>query len=112
MYCIFSFVSPLFFQNTVKMPVDRDSETYNMNHRRRGYALIFNHKNFDPRLDLKTRNGTDADRDNLQLTLRQLGFDVKVYNDCSFKEIEQILKELANDDHSDADCVLGLHFLC
>ena len=62
MYCIFSFVSPLFFQNTVKMPVDRDSETYNMNHRRRGYALIFNHKNFDPRLGLKTRNGTDADR--------------------------------------------------
>ena len=61
-YCIFSFVSPLFFQNTVKMPVDRDSETYNMNHRRRGYALIFNHKNFDPRLGLKTRNGTDADR--------------------------------------------------
>ena len=44
------------------MPVDRDSETYNMNHRRRGYALIFNHKNFDPRLGLKTRNGTDADR--------------------------------------------------
>ena len=94
----------------IKMPVDRDSETYNMNHRRRGYALIFNHKNFDPRLDLKTRNGTDADRDNLQLTLRQLGFDVKVYNDCSFKEIEQVLEELANDDHSDADCILGLHF--
>ena len=96
----------------IKMPVDRDSETYNMNHRRRGYALIFNHKNFDPRLDLKTRNGTDGDRDNLQMTLRQLDFDVKVYNDCSFKEIEQVLEELANDDHSDADCILGLHFLC
>ena len=97
----------------IKMPVDRDSETYNMNHRRRGNALIFNHKNFDPRLDhLKTRNGTDVDRDNLQMTLRQLDFDVKVYNDCSFKEIEQVLEELANDDHSDADCVLGtIHIL-
>ena len=46
------------------------------------------------------------------MTLRQLDFDVKVYNDCSFIEIEQVLEELANDDHSDADCVLGLHFLC
>ena len=26
------------------MPVDRDSEIYNMNHRRRGIALVFNHK--------------------------------------------------------------------
>ena len=61
-FIVFSVLFLLFFQNTVKMPVDRDSETYNMNHRRRGYALIFNHKNFDPRLGLKTRNGTDADR--------------------------------------------------
>ena len=48
------------------MPVEKDSETYNMNHKRRGLAIVFNHKNFDPRLGLKTRNGTDADRDNLR----------------------------------------------
>jgi len=92
--------------NTAKMPVDRDSELYNMNHRRRGHAIIFNHKNFDPRLGLKTRNGTDADRDNLRITLRQLDFEVKVFNDASFKQIEQVLEDLANENHSDADCIL------
>ena len=73
------------------MPVDRDSEIYNMNHRRRGIALVFNHKNFDQRLGLKVRNGTDTDRDNLRMTLRQLDFDVRVYNDLPYKEMENIL---------------------
>jgi len=77
-----------------------------MNHRRRGIAIIFNHKNFDQRLGLKTRNGTDADRDNLRITLRQMDFEVKVYNDASYKEIERVLEELASENHSDADCVL------
>ena len=73
------------------MPVDRDSEIYNMNHRRRGIAIVFNHKNFDQRLGLKVRNGTDTDRDNLRMTLRQLDFDVRVYNDLPYKEMENIL---------------------
>ena len=38
--------------------------------------IFFQH--FDPRLGLKTRNGTDADRDNLRITLRQLDFDVSL----------------------------------
>lgn len=69
------------------MPVDKDADSYNMNHKRRGIAIIFNHKNFDPRLGLKTRNGTDADRDNLKMTLRQLDFDVKVFDDLPLREI-------------------------
>ncbi len=59
------------------MPVEKDSEVYNMNHRRRGIALLFNHMNFDHRLGLKARNGTDKDRDNLRMTLRQLDFEVR-----------------------------------
>ena len=58
------------------MPVEKDAERYNMNHRRRGLAFIFNHKTFDTRLGLKQRNGTDADRDNLRFTLQTLDFDV------------------------------------
>lgn len=78
-------------QNVAAMPVERDSEIYNMNHRRRGVAIIFNHKCFDPRLGLKIRNGTDTDRDNLRLTLRQLDFEVRVFNDLPYKEMERIL---------------------
>lgn len=72
------------------MPVEKDAESYNMGHKRRGLALIFNHKNFDPRLGLKPRNGTDADRDNLRMTLRQLDFDVKVFNDLPLRDIVSI----------------------
>ena len=103
------------------MPVERDSEQYNMNHRRRGKAMIFNHKNFDPRLGLKARNGTDRDRDNLRITLRNLDFEVKVYDDLPYKEMERILEDLAADNHADADCVfvavlshgeLGILYAC
>ena len=48
------------------MPVEKDSEVYNMNHRRRGVAFVFNHMHFDTRLGLKQRNGTNTDRDNLE----------------------------------------------
>ena len=67
------------------MPVERDSEVYNMNHPRRGIAIIFNHMNFDPRLGLKQRNGTNVDRDSLRSVLKGLDFEVKVYNDLYFK---------------------------
>jgi hypothetical protein len=72
-------------QNVAAMPVEKDAEYYNMNHKRRGLAFIFNHKHFDPRLGLKTRNGTDADRDNLRITLRQLDFDVSLaaFSQCN-----------------------------
>jgi len=87
------------------MPCEKDAEFYNMNHRRRGKAFIFNHMNFDSRLSLKTRNGTNNDRDNLRVSLRQLDFDVEVYNDLPFKEIDRILENASMDDHSDADCI-------
>ena len=56
-----------------------------MNHRRRGVALIFNHKRFDHHLQLRDRNGTDADKDNLRSALRSLDFEVRVYTDLPFK---------------------------
>ena len=49
---------------------------------------------------LKTRHGADADCDNLRYTLRSLDFEVKVYEDAALKTIQQVLEELANEDHS------------
>ena len=87
---------------------------------------------------MKQRNGTDADRDNLRITLRQLEFEVgynetflliiigillksfnkkliysfentfqvNVYNDLPFKEMERILEQAsAETNHSDHDCI-------
>ena len=38
-------------------------------------------------------------------TLRSLDFEVRVYNDLPFKQLERTLEEAARDDHSDADCI-------
>lgn len=88
------------------LPCERNATIYNMRHKRRGVALILNHKNFDPRLGLKVRNGTDADKENLRITLRQLEFEVHSYDDLKFKDIEKLIDHLSqNDLHSDADCL-------
>jgi hypothetical protein len=39
------------------------------------------------------------------VVLRQLDFEVEVYNDLPYKEIERILEQAGMEDHSDADCV-------
>ena len=62
-------------------------------------------KKFHQSLGLTVRNGTDTDRDNLQMTLGHLDFEVHVYNDLPYKKMENILEELSRDDHSDADCI-------
>jgi len=90
----------------IPMPTEKDADHYNMGHRRRGKAYIFNHMNFDSRLQLKARNGTNNDRDNLRVCLRQLDFDVEVHDDLPFKDIERILEQASMEDHSDSDCIL------
>ena len=76
-----------------------------MNHIKRGKAIIFNHGVFDPRLNINSRDGTNYDRDKLKDILTELDFDVKVHNDLSWKEIEEILERTRKEDHSDADCI-------
>lgn len=58
---------------------------YNMNHKNRGLALIFNHERFDN--DMKHRSGTQADRERLCETFRALDFDVRIYDDLKQSEI-------------------------
>lgn len=71
-----------------KRPIDY---YYKMNHKRRGIALIFNHETFNA-FDLSTRKGTSVDRDRLQKTFTDLGFDVKVYDNRTLNEIKTILQ--------------------
>ncbi|XP_027012805.1 caspase-6-like isoform X2 [Tachysurus fulvidraco] len=79
-------------------------EEYNMKHKRRGLALIFNQENFFWHLRLYPRNGTNADRDNLKRRLEQLDFEVKAYTDKKREEIMGIITEAAKANHADADC--------
>jgi len=89
----------------IPMPTEKDASHYNMTHARRGRAFIFNHMHFEPRMQLKQRNGTNCDRDNLRVCLRQLDFDVEVHNDLPFKDIDRILEQASMEDHGEADCI-------
>jgi caspase 7 len=65
------------------------SREYNMNHPRRGVALILNHINFEVE---ETREGSDKDCARLKRVLRKLGFDVRVETDLPFDKVLQVLR--------------------
>ncbi|KAG7333774.1 hypothetical protein KOW79_002181 [Hemibagrus wyckioides] len=74
---------------------------YEMNHKRRGLALIFNHEKFQ---SCPKRRGTNIDRDNLTKRFQALGFEVKVNNNKTMKEVLMEIRKAAEMDHADADC--------
>lgn len=86
-------------------PTDKDASVYNMNHQRRGRAVIFNHNQFLPDQQMKSRSGTDVDRDALASVLGSLDFEVTIFNDLRKTEIYGVLDKLAQEDHSNADCL-------
>ncbi|XP_026480652.1 caspase-1-like [Ctenocephalides felis] len=88
-----------------KMPVSIDSECYNMEHKHRGHAIIFNHKTFNVS-QLKERHGTDVDGNNLENILKNLGFKVAICHDYKFKDMYKVLEDLASMDHTDNDCII------
>lgn len=87
------------------MPVERYASEYNMNHVHRGMAIIFNHENFELS-SLKARAGTNVDCENLQKTLTYLHFNVKVYKDFTLGQIQKLISEIADQDHTNNDCIL------
>lgn len=66
-----------------------EDDEYNCDNPNAGIALIFNHKDVKGQ---KQRAGTEKDRDAMEATLRNYGFDVRVYDDLTFAEVSEKLK--------------------
>lgn len=77
-------------QRAVKIGLDPHAEEYNMNHKRRGVALVLNHIHFE---SMSTRKGSEKDAENLEASLGNLGFDVRIYTDPTIKTISTVLHE-------------------
>lgn len=90
----------------ISNPVDRDSRVYNMQHRCRGKAYIFNHDLFDASLKLSPRVGSKTDVSNLKRALSQLDFEVLCFHNCDITSVRRNIKQLAELDHTDNDCVM------
>lgn len=73
------------------MPAMKRSTHYNMNHQRRGVAIIFNHENFNC-ADLKSRTGTNVDCHCIAERLNVLNFDVEVHNDLNYKDLINVIE--------------------
>jgi hypothetical protein len=84
------------------------SENYNMNHKKRGIALVINIRTYNPNPDkLKERVWSVRDVENLQFTLEYLEFDFKLCQNFTKSQIEHEIKEMASSvDHSNSDCFL------
>ena len=74
----------------VEMPVDWDASEYNMQHRRRGHAVIFNHDTFDSD-HYAPREGSKMDVKNLCETFSSLLFDVSVHDNLEYSEIKHTI---------------------
>jgi caspase 7 len=88
---------PIFYQ--------RDLLFYNMNHRLRGFHLIFSNNEFDPDLSLTKRTGTESDVKALEMAYQHLGFKNKTFWNTTKAEMEQFLQDYSEMDHSDNDCI-------
>ena len=67
------------------------AECYNMNHKERGCAVIFNNKKFDPSTGMGERSGTDVDAENLYMILSEMCFNTIIKHDCKTHEMESFL---------------------
>ncbi|XP_014208798.1 caspase-1-like [Copidosoma floridanum] len=86
-------------------PTERYATHYNMNHGKRGLAIIFNHEFFNVS-HLKPRCGTNIDCENLTNTLKSLGFDVNDFHNYTHKDIHKYLEKVSEMDHSQHDCLI------
>jgi len=78
-------------------------EYYKMDHKKRGYAVIFGHQYFDDP-NLPQLVGTEVDCEKLEEALHYLGFTVSVKKDLTKIKLLDTVEEYANMDHKDCDC--------
>jgi len=74
------------------MPVEKDAEEYNMNHKRRGKAVIFNHDKFK-NTSKSPRRGSAIDVRVLTETYEALGFEVVVHDNLKSADIQNAITE-------------------
>ncbi len=83
---------------------------YDMNHEKRGIALVINISEYDPtptnEEKPKERVWSKKDVENLKQTLEYLEFDLKMDENLTQSELENVLKEQTEKSHENYDCFL------
>ena len=83
---------------------------YDMNHEKRGIALVINISQYDPTLineeNPKERVWSKKDVENLTHTLKKLEFDLIKEENLTKSELENLLDEQTEKSHENYDCFL------
>jgi hypothetical protein len=91
------------------MSTIKDVKIYDMNHEKRGIALVINISEYDPTTNKekpKERVWSKKDVDNLKQTLEYLEFDLKMEENLTKSELENLLKEQVERSDENYDCFL------
>ncbi len=62
-----------------------------MDHKKRGYALIFSHEEFHWKTGMPKRTGNSKDVDNLKKHLGKLGFEIMIFQDLTVEELKKTI---------------------
>jgi hypothetical protein len=84
-----------------------NEKIYNMNHAKRGIALVINIRTYNPNpLNLGERKWSEPDVENLKQSLQYLEFDLRLHENLEANEIRDEIQKIADFDHTDSDCFL------
>ncbi|XP_062699628.1 caspase Dronc-like [Aedes albopictus] len=101
------FREPVRSQYQVELAVRRQNhrilEAYEMRKRNRGVVFIVNVITYINETH-PTRNGAEADKDNLVSLFQQLGFTVFYYEDLTSDEFNNLVKELKQSSYLSTEC--------
>lgn len=98
--------SNIYYTNSAAvMSTERNATHYNMNHKNRGLAILFNHEHFDVG-GLSRRSGTNVDCEFLVKRLEKLGFEVRVFHNYEYSQMYDQVLAAAKVNHSDNDCFI------
>ncbi|KAF3693555.1 Caspase-3 [Channa argus] len=81
---------------------DSDSYCYKMDYPRLGVCLIINNKNFHKSTRMSTRDGTDVDAALAKKTFTDLGYETRVVNDQTVKQMVKLLWNVSKEDHGNS----------
>ncbi|CAI5680788.1 unnamed protein product [Oreochromis niloticus] len=104
--------------SSASVPMDVDAKPQSHSFRYRldfpsiGQCIIINNKNFDRSTGMNQRNGTDVDAGNAMRVFKNLGYNVKMYNDQTVDQMMNVLTDASKEDHSNSAsfvCILLSH---
>ena len=85
---------------------DKVVEKYDMDHDKRGIALLINIRSYDAPNQHKERVWSERDVEILKKTLNYLEFQVVLCHNLTKNELEQVMQEQAKLNYEKYDCFL------